>query len=68
MWITRKMWNTFQTKWDERWEEITRSITVLNGDYGAIKRDVGWLKWFTGVIVAVIIGTAFTLIWKSLGA
>jgi len=69
--IGRRAWEKAMAKLDtigKTTDETAKSVKVLNQEYGRTERDVGWLKWLTGVILAVIIGTAFTLIWKALGA
>jgi len=51
MWIGKK-------KWDELWTHVIRT----NHELGLVQRDVRWLKWLIGLVVAGVL----TLVLKAL--
>lgn len=51
MWIGKK-------KWHELWDHIR----TTNRELGLVQRDVKWLKWLVGLVVAGVL----TLVLKAL--
>jgi len=51
MWIGKK-----------KWDELYKHITTTNHELGLVQRDVSWLKWLVGLVVAGVL----TLVLKAL--
>lgn len=58
MWIGRKQWQELRGQW----QELRKHIITTNHELGLVQRDVKWLKWLIGLVVAGVL----TLVLKAL--
>lgn len=62
--LTRKMWDRACARWDEKWDNISGRVTVLNHEYGKIQTTVKLNMWLTGAILLGVLGIAWAVIQK----